>query len=64
MHSNLPSTPEPDRDVADDAVPDLLALVATIRAHAFDRSATPADAMIDIRDAIREYDGEFADQQE
>jgi len=23
----------------------------------------PADALIDIRDAIRQYDGEFADQE-
>jgi hypothetical protein len=59
MSDNLPSTPEPERDV----IADLLALVATIRAHAFDRSATPADALIDIRDALREFAGEFADQE-
>ena len=31
--------------------------------HAFNPSAAPADALIDIRDAIRQYDGEFADQE-
>ena len=38
-------------------------LLALIRQHAFNPSASPADALIDIRDAIRQYDGEFADQE-
>ena len=44
-------------------VSDLLALVATIRAHAFDPSVPPGEALIDIRDALREFAGEFADQE-
>jgi hypothetical protein len=38
-------------------------LLATIRQHAFDVGRAPAESLIDIRDAIREYDGEFADQE-
>jgi hypothetical protein len=38
-------------------------LLATIRAHAFDQSVPPAEAMIDIRDALREFAGEFDDQE-
>jgi hypothetical protein len=38
-------------------------LLALIRQHAFNPSANPANALIDIRDAIRQYDGEFADQE-
>ena len=41
----------------------MLALVDTIRQHAFDLSVPPAEAMIDIRDAIREYNGELADEE-
>jgi hypothetical protein len=41
-------------------VSDLLAL---IRQHVFNPSAAPADALIDIRDALREFAGEFADQE-
>ena len=39
------------------------ALIALIRRHAFDPSASPTDALIDIRDAIRQFDGEFADEE-
>ena len=56
MCSNLPPS-EPSRQ------DDLLACLRTIRRYAFGRSASPADALIDIRDAIRQYDGEFADQE-
>ena len=38
-------------------------MLALIRQHAFNPSAAPADALIDIRDAIRQFDGEFADQE-
>jgi hypothetical protein len=44
-------------------VADLLSLVDTIRQHAFDVSVPPGDALIDIRDALREFAGEFADQE-
>jgi hypothetical protein len=49
--SNLPP-PEPSRQ-------DVFDLLALIRQHAFDPSRPPADALIDIRDALRE----FADQE-
>jgi hypothetical protein len=44
-------------------VADLLVLVATIRQHAVDVSVPPAESLIDIRDALREFAGEFADQE-
>jgi hypothetical protein len=37
-------------------------LLSIIRQLAFSPGAAPADAVIDIRDAIRQYEGEFADQ--
>jgi hypothetical protein len=52
--SNLPPCDQSRQNV------DLLVL---IRQHAFNPSAAPADALIDIRDAIRQFDGEFADQE-
>jgi hypothetical protein len=42
MCSTVPPNPPPGQDVFD--------LVATIRRHAFDRTVTPVDALIDIRD--------------
>ena len=41
----------------------LLVLLQTIRRHAFNLRVPPADALIDIRDAVREYDGEFIDEE-
>jgi len=55
MGSNLPPCEQSRQNV--------FGLLALIRHHAFDPSAAPADALIDIRDAIRQYDGEFADQE-
>jgi hypothetical protein len=46
--SNLPP-PDPNRQ----NVVELLALLTTIRQHAFS-AAPPAEALIDIRDAIRQ----------
>jgi hypothetical protein len=65
MSDTVPSTPEPGSHTCMDCpATDLVALVATIRAHAFDVSVPRAEQLIDIRDAIREYDGEFADSHE
>jgi hypothetical protein len=44
-------------------VSDLLALVATIRAHAFDVSVPPAESLIDIRGCAPRVRGEFLDQE-
>jgi hypothetical protein len=43
---------------------DVIDLLATIRRHAFDVGRAPAESLIVIRDAIREYDGEFDDSDE
>ena len=56
MGTNLP----PNQPTRQD---DLLVCLATIRQHALDLSVPPAEQLIDIRDAIRQYDGEFADQE-